>query len=237
MTAARSGVSLNVILTAVVVVVAVLVVGGILLFNRSDSPEGGGVPAGVLNPPGSHTLTEAPEAKVTIVEFLDYQCPACQQYYTNITSKIEKDYAGRVTFVVRNFPLDMHPLAQPAARAAEAAAEQGKFAEMYHQLYSNYAQWALSADGQAVNDDAAAAGKLFRGYAERIGLDLAKFDADVASPAVQARIDEDVADGRAAGVSSTPSIFVNGRLFEPTGKTYGDVEAQLRELVDGELGE
>ncbi|GGS56379.1 MULTISPECIES: DsbA family protein [Actinokineospora] len=235
-TAARRGVSLNVILTAVVVVVAVLVVGGILLFKNSGSDEGA-VPASVLAPEGSHTLTEAPDGAVTVVEFLDYQCPACEQYYKTVTSKIEQDYAGKITFVVRNYPLDMHPLAMPAARAAEAAALQGKFREMYRALYENYNEWALAPDGQAVSDDVERATELFRGYAEASGLDVAKFTADLASPEVQARIDKDIADGKAAGVSGTPSIFVGGQLFEPTGETYADVERQLRERIDAELAE
>lgn len=232
---ARQGVSLNVILTAVVVVVAVLVVGGILLFNRDDSAADGGVPAAVLAPEGSHTLSEAADGKVTVVEFLDYQCPACAGYYTNVTSKIEKDYAGKITFVVRNFPLDMHPLAVDAAKAAESAAEQGKFSEMYHQLYDNFPDWALTPDGQSSSADSARAAELFRGYAEQLGLDVAKFTADLSSPAVRARIDKDTADGRAAGVSGTPSIFVNGDKFEASGETFADVDRQLRALIDGAL--
>lgn len=242
---ARQGLSLNVVMTIAVVVVAVLVVGGIMLFGGSDDTAGGdagdggggggGVPAAVLAPEGSHELTSAADGKVTIVEFLDYQCPACAGYFANVTSKLEKDYAGRVTFVVRNYPLDSHPLAVPAARAAEAAAEQGKFSEMYHLLYENYQEWAVAPDGQQLSDDTARAGQLFLGYAERLGLDTAKFTADLDSPAVQARIDKDSADGRTAGVSGTPTIFVNGWKFEATGETFADVDRQLRELVDREL--
>ena len=240
---ARQGLSLNVVMTIAVVVVAVLVVGGIMLFGGSDDTAGGdagdggggGVPAAVLAPEGSHELTSAADGKVTIVEFLDYQCPACAGYFANVTSKLEKDYAGRVTFVVRNYPLDSHPLAVPAARAAEAAAEQGKFSEMYHLLYENYQEWAVAPDGQQLSDDTARAGQLFLGYAQRLGLDTAKFTADLDSPAVQARIDKDSADGRTAGVSGTPTIFVNGRKFEATGETFADVDRQLRELVDREL--
>ncbi|MFC7614859.1 DsbA family protein [Actinokineospora soli] len=195
------------------------------------------MPAAVLSPPGSHTLTEAADGKVTITEFLDYQCPACAGYFTNITSKLEKDYAGKVTFVVRNFPLGMHPLAVPAARAAESAAEQGKFSEMYHVLYENFQQWAVTPDGQSVSEDAERANELFRGYAQRIGLDVAKFTADLTAPAVQARIDKDTADGKTAGVTGTPALFVNGQRFEPSGQTFADVDKQLRELVDRELAE
>ncbi|MGC7094639.1 DsbA family protein [Amycolatopsis lurida] len=238
---AKRGLSPNLVVTLVIVVVAVLVLGGVLLFSGGDDNADGGteqprVPAELLRKPDSHTLTEAPDGKVTLVEFLDYQCPACASYYKNITSKIEQDYAGRITFVTRNFPLEMHPLAVPAAQAAEAAALQGKYKEMYHALYDNFQQWAISADGQNVNTDEAAAKNLFQGYATQLGLDVAKYQADLTSPPVQAAIEQGRTDGQQAGVTSTPTLFVNGIKFEPKGETFGAVDKELRELLDKELG-
>ncbi|AXB42193.1 DsbA family protein [Amycolatopsis albispora] len=239
---AKRGLSPNIVVTLVIVVVAALVLGGILLFGGSEDGDNGGagdqprVSAEVLRKPDSHTLIEAPDGKVTLVEFLDYQCPACASYYRNITSKIEQDYAGRITFVTRNFPLEMHPLAVPAAEAAEAAALQGKYREMYHALYDNFQQWAVSPDGQNVNSDAAAAKALFSGYAEQLGLDMAKYEADLGSPQVRAAIEQGRADGQQAGVTSTPTLFVNGIKFQPQGDTFGAVDKELRELIDRELG-
>lgn len=110
----------------------------LLLFGGSDSEPGrdgsGAVPSAVLTPAGSHTVTEASGDVVTVVE------------YQNVTSRLERDYAGRITFITRNFPLDAHPLAVTAAQAAEAAAAQGKYREMYS-LYDNYRSWALAAEG------------------------------------------------------------------------------------------
>lgn len=227
-------------LTVVVVVVAVAVIGGIILFGGNDGDADGGtgsgndsMPAAVLNPPRSHTLTEAKGDAVTMVEFLDYQCPACNAYYHNVTSKLEHDYAGRITFVTRNFPLDAHPLAVKAAQAAESAANQGKYGEMYHELYDNYDSWALAPDGKNVSDDAARARERFDAYARKIGLDLDRFHRDLGSAQVQQRIDRDRADGDKAGVDSTPTIFVNGTRFEPSGQSFADVDRQLRALLDG----
>lgn len=235
--------SVNVIATAAVVVLAVVVVGAVLLLNRSDDNGGSGtdtstgnIPSELRPGPDSNTLTKADDGKVTIVEFLDYQCPACAAYYSNVTKKLETDYEGRITFVTRNFPLSMHPLAQQSARAAEAAAAQGKYAEMYHQLYDNYDQWAVAPGGQEVSSDEQKAATLFDSYATAIGLDLDRFHTDMASPAVQQRIDADMAAGEKLGVSSTPTIFVNGQKFEPQGDTFGDVDRQLRDLVDKALG-
>lgn len=238
------GLSANVIITIAIVVVAAVVIGGVLLFNRSEESSdgdggGGTIPTELRVQADSNLLTEAEGAadgKVTIVEFLDYQCPACAAYYTNVTKQLEADYAGRITFVTRNFPLDSHPLAQQAARAAEAAALQGKYKEMYHQLYDNYEQWAVSEDGQQVSDDAERATTLFEGYATTIGLDLAQYQAALTDPSVQERIDADAAAGRDVGVDSTPTFFVNGEKFEPEGDQFTDVANQLREQIDAALG-
>jgi protein-disulfide isomerase len=227
------------IATAAVVVLAIVVIGGVLLFNQSDDPGDTGsatTPSELRASQDSNTLTESDDDTVTVVEFLDYQCPACEAYYTNVTKKIETDYAGRITFVTRNFPLSMHPLAQPAARAAEAAAAQGRYAEMYHELYDNYDQWAVAPGGQEVSDDEQRATTLFDSYATTIGLDLDRFHTDMASAAVQQRIDTDVAAGEKVGVSSTPTIFVNGTKFEPEGDSFTDVDRQLRDLIDEALG-
>lgn len=237
------GLSANVIITIAIVVVAAVVIGGVLLFNRSedDSSGGGGgdgpIPTELRVHGDSNLLTEAEGAddgKVTIVEFLDYQCPACAAYYTNVTKQLEADYAGRITFVTRNFPLDSHPLAQQAARAAEAAALQGFYKEMYHQLYDNYEQWAVN--GQQVSDDAARATTLFEGYATEIGLDIAQYKAALTDPSVQERIDADAAAGQKVGVDSTPTFFVNGEKFVPEGDKFSDVADQLREQIDAALG-
>lgn len=236
---ARRGLSTNLVLTIAIVVVAVLVIGGVLLFNQSEEPSGSGggeIPAELRASASSNTLTEASGNKVTVVEFLDYQCPACAAYYQNVTRKLETDYAGKITFVTRNFPLSTHPLAQPAARAAEAAAEQDKYVEMYHALYDNYQEWALAADGQNVSDDTQRATTLFDQYATEIGLDLDRFHTDMASPEVQDRIDADLAAGEKVGVSSTPTIFVNGKKFDPSGDQFADVDRQLRDMIDERLG-
>lgn len=225
---ARRGVSLNFVLTAVVVVLAVAVFGGILLFQRDA--EGNGQ---TLASAGGHNLSTSDSGKVTLVEFLDFQCPACASYYSNVTKKLEQDYQGRITFATRNFPLEMHPLANTAAQAAEAAAKQGKYNEMYHALYDNFERWAV--DGQNTNSDRNRAVDLFEEFAGNAALDRDRFRTDMASAEVQAAIDRDVADGRALGVSSTPTLFLNGKKFEPTGNSFEDVDRELRAQIDAAL--
>lgn len=244
----KSGPSTNMILSIVVVVGAILIVGGILLFTagqKGDDQAGGGGPApapgadvsDIVAHPDSNKLLEAPDGKVTVSEFLDFQCSSCWSYYSNVTQQIEKEYAGRITFVTRNYPIPrLHPLAETAAKASEAAAAQGKYKEMYHALYNNYPAWAASPDGQTVSDDEARADKLFTQYAQQNGLDVNKFRADMESPAVAERIKKDQADGQQAGVEGTPAFFINGQKWEASdAKTFGDVLTQLRERLDQEL--
>ncbi|MEU0529046.1 DsbA family protein [Amycolatopsis tolypomycina] len=234
---AKKGLSANAWTTIAVVVVAVLVIGGVLISQHKDSPAAGGdkVAADILRHPDSHTVAEAKNGKVTIVEFIDYQCPVCEAYYQNVTGKLVNDYSGRITLITRNFPLPMHPLAVPAARAAEAAALQGKYREMYDKLYGDYPSWALQPDGQNVSSDENRAQARFDAYAKDLGLDLDRFHRDLASPAVQQRIDQGKADGQKAGVTGTPTLFVNGTQFRPTGDTYPAISQELRSEIDKEL--
>jgi protein-disulfide isomerase len=204
-----------------------------MLFGRSnDTP----AVADPLRPADSHTLSQAPDTKVTVVEFLDFQCPACAYYYTNVTKKLEQDYQGRVTFVPRNFPMsNVHPLAIPAARAAEAAGKQGKYVEMYHALYDGYPRWALAADRKSPSDDHTRATATFEQFATQLGLDLDRFRADQAAADVQATIDRGFADGRKLGVTGTPAFFVNGQQFHSQGTQIADIDRELRKEIDTRL--
>ncbi|MPY77297.1 MAG: thioredoxin domain-containing protein [Actinophytocola sp.] len=233
----RAWPSANVLLTVGVVVVAIIVLGGVLL-SGDDEPQGAAtVPSDVLVDENSHRLTDAGDDSVTVVEFLDFQCPACAGYYRNITVDVERDYGDRITFVVRNFPLDNHPLALSAAKAAEAAGMQGKYAEMYHALYDNYEQWAVTEDAAEISDDEDRARAAFDRFAEEIGLDLERFHTDMDSDAVAKRIEADKADAEKAEVTGTPTLFVNGERFTPSGETFAEVKQQFRDRLDAELAQ
>jgi len=135
------------------------------------------------------------DAPVTIVEFTDYECPACAKTHP-IIEELFKEYAGKVNWVIRDFPLESHPNAYKAAEAAEAAREQGKYWEYSTVLFQN--QTALSAD------------KL-KEYAGQIGLDRARFDAALDSGKFADRVQRDLQEGAKLGINSTPAVFVNGR--------------------------
>ncbi|NHD17034.1 MULTISPECIES: DsbA family protein [Actinopolyspora] len=234
--AKRSGASTNIILTAIVLVVAVAVIGGVVFFGGGGTNSTNGsdkVAASVLHPEGSNKVLDAGEGAPTLVEFVDYQCPSCHSYYQAVNTKIEQEYDGKINFVVRNFPLDMHPLAEPAARAVEAAAMQGEFKQMYHKVFDNYSSWAAASGGQNVSSDKQRAQEQFTKFAEQIGLDVDKFQKDMQSDQVQQRIDQDRSDGEQAGVSGTPTYFLNGKKVEFG--SGGNPVQHLREELDGAL--
>jgi protein-disulfide isomerase len=138
-------------------------------------------------------------APVTVVMFTDFQCPACSATHP-VLEQILKPYGQRVRFVVRDFPLDQHQWSRKAAEAADAANAQGKFFEYISILYKN--QQALDVPS-------------LKKYASDLGLDRARFDADLDSGKYAAEVAHDVADGKSYTIGSTPTIFINGvRLMD-----------------------
>ena len=150
----------------------------------------------------SQRLSTAEDGKVTFVEFLDFECEACAAAYPAI-EELRQTYDGRVTFVVRNFPL--HNNSEAAAQAAEAAAAQGMFEEMYDMLFQTQPQWGEKGSSQE---------DVFFGFAEQLGLDMDRFRAVYDDPATIERIRRDKADGQELGVSGTPTFFLNGDKVE-----------------------
>jgi protein-disulfide isomerase len=133
-------------------------------------------------------------APVTVAIFSDFQCPFCSRVEPTL-KQIEDSYKGQVKFVWKHQPLPFHPNAMPAAMAAEAAREQGKFWQMHDKLFEN--QQALSPEN-------------YDKWAKEIGLDVPKFKAAVASGKFKARIEEDMAQGQRIGANGTPTFFING---------------------------
>lgn len=161
---------------------------------------------------------EVPGSKVTLVEFLDFECEACGAAYPTV-KRILGEYEGKITFVVRNFPL--HGNSVLAAKSAEAAGEQGKFWEMYSKLFENQREWGEKQTPQT---------ELFRKYAEEIGLDMTTFNTVISSAKYEDKIDRDKKDGISAGVQGTPTFYLNGKVVRgvPSYET-------LKQLIDIEL--
>lgn len=185
------------IVTLVIVMAAAFFVGGSSTPNK-QAPKLTDEQMKLLIKQDSH-IQGTKDAKVTLVEFGDFQCPACGASYPIITQLLN-NYSGKVNFVFRNFPLAIHKNAQSAAEAAEAAGAQGKFFEMYDALYQNQADWGES--NKAMD--------FYIKYAQTIGLDVEKFKTDVTSNKYDSKIQNDINDGNALGVNATPTFFLNG---------------------------
>ena len=152
-------------------------------------------------------------AAVTVVEFTDYQCPSCAAAQP-VLEKLITEYGSRVRFVVRDFPLNMHPEARKAAEAAEAAREQGKYWDFTAILFRN--QSALKPEQ-------------LKQYAQVLGLDRAKFDAALEDGRFADRVERDLIDGQKFGVGATPTFFVNGRRAKEN--TYEALKAAIEEAL------
>lgn len=144
----------------------------------------------------------AVDAPVTIVEYSDFQCPYCARYVSETYPQIKEQYVdtGQVRYIFRHFPLQFHSEALPAAQAAECAGEQGKFWEMHDALFENQGEWAGNADPVAV----------FVELAQGLGLDAAGFEACLTSDKYAAKVQADMAEGAAEGVTGTPAFRING---------------------------
>ncbi|MDD1478681.1 DsbA family protein [Arthrobacter sp. H16F315] len=149
----------------------------------------------------SHRVTTPAAEKAQLVEFLDFECESCRAAQP-LVEELKNEFGDRITFVNRYFPLPGHRNSGTAALAVEAAAQQGKYEQMYTKMFDTQPQWGERQDSQA---------PLFRTFAQELGLDLAKYDAAVADEKTIDRIRKDVADGKALGVTGTPTFFLNGQ--------------------------
>ena len=162
----------------------------------------------------------AAKAAVTIEEFGDFQCPPCSVLSTTL-HKIEHDYKDSVRMIFRHYPLNNHVHARPAALAAEAAGLQGKFWEMHDLLYQNRATWATAPSLRP----------FVEGYAQTLGLDLARFTKDLDSEQTKARVEADRDRANSLGVDRTPTVFINNKLLPASSLA----EPELRKEIDALL--
>ncbi|MBI2442359.1 MAG: DsbA family protein [Candidatus Levybacteria bacterium] len=200
-----------------------ILVGGVFFLSNSpstpqDIANQSRVDKEILARKDSYSIG-TPSAKVTVVEFGDYQCPACGSAHP-IIKQITEDYKDKIYFQFRHFPLPQHRNAKLAALVAEAAGLQGKFWEMHNFLYENQAEWAESSKPM----------EFVESYAEKLELDVEKLREDIKKQELTKKINRDTQDAGAAGVNSTPTFYVNGLQFRGVPQ-YAD----LQKLIDDEL--
>ncbi len=156
------------------------------------------------------------EPEIVLVEYSDFQCPTCAYFYP-IVEKLKEHYGDKLVVKYRYFPLNSHRYSMLAARAAEAAKNQGKFAEMQKLLFTNQDVWASSSNPQ----------KIFIGYAKQIGLNMQQFKEDLNSAETQQTVMEQKKEGLAHGVRGTPSFIINGEMMVSLPRNYKEFKALL----------
>lgn len=181
-----------------VIIAITIVFVGIFALNGNKSDDSGSTSDSKATT--NHTVG-AGTTGVTLVEYGDFQCPYCGQYYP-VLKEVKAKYGDQITFQFRHFPLvSIHPNAFAASRAAEAASYQGKFWEMHDKLFESQAQWSSVSDP----------GNVFAQYAQQLGLDVNKFKTDSASSKANNAINADKAAGEKLKVDSTPTFYLDGK--------------------------
>lgn len=216
-----------------IIATIVLIAGGVFLMSRgssgSSSSVGSKVSEEILVPKGDYItsgiengnyLPASSSAKITLVEFGDYECPACGVYHPFV-KQLLTEFAGKINFVFRNFPLSQHANAKVSAEAAEAAGLQGKYWQMHDKLFETQTAWSALSDPKGT----------FLGYAQILGFDEAKFMADLDSQTVKDKIQSDTNDGTLINLSATPTFYLNGVKIENLPSNYDEFKKLVNNAI------
>lgn len=205
----------------VVIATIIIIVAAVVSAGSLDGTPSSDTPAPEIT---AEDWSQGPkDAKVTLIEYGDFQCPACATYHPMV-KKVLGDYGDRVLFVFRNFPLyTIHPNAGIGSQAAEAASLQGKYWEMYDLLYTKQNEWSSEATNRVAESR-------FEGYAASLGMDVEKFRKDINSDQVLKKIQRDVDGGNDIGVGKTPTFYLNLKQIQSPAS-----EAEFRSILDAAL--
>jgi len=204
---------------SVIIIIIAAVVGMFFLSNKPSNPADN-----IAGQPGQISMADwvrgDANAKVTLVEYSDFQCPACAAYYP-LVKKLEEKFGSQMSFTYRHFPLSqIHKNAELAAMAAEAAGLQGKFWEMHDMLFENQTAWSNNYNAK----------KVFIGYAEKLVLNTDQFENDLDRKDLRDKIAANYKEGVSIGINGTPSFFVNGvKITNP--KSYEEFEKIISEKL------
>lgn len=169
-----------------------------------------------LAPADARVISNPADPQATLILFTDYQCPYCAMMDTLI-QQAQADYGDSVRIVVRNYPLPKHQNAEPAARAVEAAAEQGALEEMAASVFEHQQDWKTASN---VDD-------LLASYAEELNLDMDRFRADYESEANKDRVARDLQDAQDLQIQHTPTLILNDREIQLQTGAYSEISEPL----------
>lgn len=196
----------------------VFLVFGLIYF--ADKPDPETATQGLHPVPASGRAVGNPDARISLVEYSDYQCRRCAYYHLIVTELVE-EVGDEFRLIFRHYPLRNHAHALAAAIAAESAGRQGKFWEMHDLLFSHQEQWAAKEQTEAL--------EIFSQYAASLSLDVFQFHRDFLSQEIIEKVNNDYQEGRRAGVRSTPTFFLNGQKIINKPPTYEGFKALILE--------
>lgn len=204
-----------------------LIIGGIVLFalmifglEKLASEEEVVSATATIISPSDTKIIGAENGAISLIEYSDFQCPACAAYHPIVT-KLNEEFPNDLKIAYRYYPLtSIHKNAMISAQAAEAARKQGKFREMHDQLFDHQKEWGESKDAIS----------MIREYANSIGLDMDQFEKDLNSDETKNAIEADKQLGDQARIQGTPTFFLNGKKVEGIQK-YEDFKKLIDEAV------
>ena len=200
---------------AILAAIVIIFAGIVIVSGNSNNKKSGG---------SAGTLTQHIEGQgktgVTLVEYGDYQCPFCGQYFP-IVKQVQAEFNQQIFFQFRNYPLvSVHQNAFAGARAAEAAGLQKKFWEMHDALYETQTQWSAASDPTS----------FFTQYAQQLGLNVTQFKTDYASTKVNDLINADLAEGNKLNITGTPTFFLDGKQVN-----VSETASSFENLINAEI--
>lgn len=206
----------------IILAACIIGLGVIFVFTKqkADAPTNTGNSGS--NSQTSNHVMGAGKKKITLLEYGDFQCPACGAFHPIVKAVVEK-HKDDITFQFRNYPLvQIHKNGFAASRAAEAASMQNKFWEMHDLLYGQQTTWSESSNAMTY----------FESFAQQLNLDMAKFKTDYASSAVNDFINADKAAGDKAGVNSTPTFVLNDKKIDKNPSSEADFEKLIADAIN-----
>jgi protein-disulfide isomerase len=208
--------------SAIVLVMAGAIFG---IIQLAKLPADNGAPVSVAAIAENDWVKGNREAKVILIEYSDFQCPACAAYYP-LVKQLAQEFADDAAFVYRHFPLGIFPNSRIAGQAAESAGRQGKFWEMHSMIFDGQREWSNQNRGQAE--------EIFTSYAERLNLDVEQFKNDFNSQEAKDKINSDHRSGLKARVNATPTFFLNGeRIRNP--RSYEEFKSIINQAIGNNL--
>ena len=166
-----------------------------------------------------NTNSEAPT--ITITEYSDYQCPACA-YFHPIVKKLKDKYGDQIKMNYKHYPLNSHRFAALAARAAQAAKNQGKFLAMHNKLFENQKQWSNTGNPAAT----------FVNYARDLNLDIEQFKNELNAAETQKAVMQEKKEGRQQGVNATPTFFIEGEKVSQLPRTFEEFDQLVQQYLN-----